>query len=103
MTINASLWIFILSILLIILTVLCLYHSSEYKNHLEYPSIETILSSEYPLNQMVYIKGSIIEINSDGYYILDIYNGQQVTFKVSGKSPAGLNDEVSIFRSIMSF
>lgn len=96
MTINASLWIFILSILLIILTVLCLYHSSEYKNHLEYPSIETILSSEYPLNQMVYIKGSIIEINSDGYYILDIYNGQQVTFKVSGKSPAGLNDEVSI-------
>lgn len=96
MKITTSLRICIISILLISLTALCLYYSSEYTKHLEYPSYETILSSNYPLNQMVYIKGSIIEIDSDGYYIFDTYNSQHVIFKILGPSPGGLRDEVSI-------
>jgi len=96
MKINVSSRIFLICILFISLTVSCLYYSSEYKKHLEYPSYESILSSDYPLNQLVYIQGSIIEIDSDGYYIINNYNGHNVIIKVLGKSPAGINDEVSI-------
>lgn len=96
MKISTSSRIFIIAILFISLTVLCLYYSSEYKKHLEYPSYESILSSNYPLNQLVYIQGSIIKMEADGYYIYNNYNGHDVIIKVLGQSPAGLDDEVSI-------
>ncbi len=96
MKINVPSRIFIISILLISLTVLSLYYSFEYKKTLEYPSYETILSSNYPLNQVVYVEGSITEINQDGYYIIDSYNNRDIIFKVRGQSPAGLDDQVSI-------
>lgn len=96
MKISTSSRIFIIIILFISLTVLCLYYSSEYKKHLEYPSYESILSSDYPLNQLVYIQGSIIKMEADGYYIYNNYNGHDVIIKVLGQSPAGLDDEVSI-------
>lgn len=96
MKISTSSRIFIIAILFISLTALCLYYSSEYKKHLEYPSYESILSSDYPLNQLVYIQGSIIKMEADGYYIYNNYNGHDVIIKVLGPSPAGLDDEVSI-------
>lgn len=96
MKISASSRIFIISILLVSLTVLCLYYSLEYKKTLNYPSYETILSSDYPLNQVVYVEGSITEINPDGYYIIDSYNNHDIIFKVLGQAPAGLDDQVSI-------
>lgn len=93
---NVSLRIFIISILLIGLIILCLYYSFEYEKNREYPSYETIFSSDYPLNQTVYVEGSITEISRDGYYITDNYEGHDIIFKVSGQSPAGLDDQVSI-------
>ena len=96
MKIDASSRIFIVSILIIGLIILCLFYSFEYKKNLKHPSYETILSSDYPLNQVVYVEGSITEINQDGYYIRDNYHNRDIIFKVSGQSPAGLDDQVSI-------
>jgi hypothetical protein len=96
MKIDASSRIFIVSILIIGLIVLCLFYSFEYKKTLKYPSYEAILSSDYPLNQVVYVEGTITEINQDEYYITDNYHDRDIIFKVLGQSPAGLDDEVSI-------
>lgn len=96
MKINASSRIFIISILLIGLIGLCLFYSFEHKENLKYPSYETILSSDYPINQVVYVEGSITEINQNEYYITENYKGHDVIFKVLGPSPAGLGDNVSI-------
>ena len=89
MKINISSRIFIIIILLISLFALSSYYSFIREN-LEYPSYETILSSDYPINKVVYVEGSVIKINSDGYYIIHNYNNHEIIFNVLGQSPAGL-------------
>jgi hypothetical protein len=96
MKINISSRIFIIIILLISLFALSSYYSFEHEKNLEYPSYETILSSDYPINKVVYVEGSVIKINSDGYYIIHNYNNHEIIFNVLGQSPAGLGDHVSI-------
>ena len=86
------------SIILILATILVFinyYYALEANNHLIYPSYGAILSN-YPVGEVVYIQGSVIEIDSNGYSIIERYHNQPVVMHVAGELPGELGDEISL-------
>lgn len=78
-----------------VLVLLCSYYSFESNKNLEYPSYDAILTY-YPVGEVVHVQGSIIEINSDSYYIIDKYHGQKVSMRIKGDLSAHLGDEINL-------
>ena len=71
------------------------YYGIESNKHLNYPSYGAILDY-YPVGELVYIQGSVIEMDSSGYTIVDKYHNQPVIINVSGKFPGKLGDHISL-------
>ena len=78
-----------------LLVILSIYYISAYRDHLEYPSYETILF-HYPYGELVSVYGSVTKIYPGGYLIQDNYHGQQVVIKVNYPYPPNLGDNVAI-------
>ena len=87
--------IILICILGTILVSLSYYHALEANQHRQYPSYRDILEN-YPLGEVVYVQGSITEIDSEGYFIIEKYHSQNIVMHVSGELPGEIGDEVSL-------
>jgi len=87
--------IILICILGTILVSLSHYYALEANQHTQYPSYRAILDN-YPLGEVVYVQGSVTEIDSEGYFIIEKYHSQSIVMHVSGELPGELGDEVSL-------
>ena len=58
------------SVLILILLGLCLYYHDYHEDNLKYPSTAAILS-DYPEGSQVFVSGSVIKPNKNGFYLRD--------------------------------
>ncbi|BDZ71633.1 hypothetical protein [Methanobacterium petrolearium] len=99
-------------ILIIALATLCTYYATHYEEHLKYPSYRAILS-DYPLQEVVNVGGTVTKVDADGFLIKENYHGQIITMKIltdnsesninqsrynstSINTPVSVNDRVSV-------
>lgn len=83
------------TILLILLVSLGIYHAAEYKNHIEYPSYETILTHP-PQGALVNVYGTVTRHYNGGFDIQQDYNNQIVTMHIKAEKNPPLNKYVNI-------
>lgn len=82
-------------ILILILSLLCVYYYNNYEVNAEYPSVKTIISS-YPEGEIVSVGGVVSGIYSNGFYLKDNFHGEKVVYKVNSSSKVEINDYVSV-------
>lgn len=73
------------SVLVLILLSLCVYYYEYHEDNLKYPSTGAILS-DYPEGSLVFISGSVVRPNNNGFYLRDGYNHDIIYKVISGKN-----------------
>jgi hypothetical protein len=86
---------FIFITLLLALILLCTYYVSNYQQHLENPDTSIIIKN-YPLGETVAVAGSVLEVNSDSFTILDEYHGTDVIYTIFSTDKPSVGDEVEV-------
>jgi hypothetical protein len=81
--------------LLLVLVLLCTYYVSNYQQHLENPNTSVIIKN-YPLGETVAVAGSVLDIRSDSFTILDEYHGTDVTYTIISTEKPSVGDEVEV-------
>ncbi|MGB9980303.1 hypothetical protein [Methanobacterium sp.] len=74
----------VISGLILILLCLCFYYYSYHGSNLKYPSTAAI-ESNYPEGSLVFVSGTVIKQNNNGFYLLDGNNWSIIYKVVSGK------------------
>jgi len=87
--------LFITLILVLVLSLLCVYFVNNYESHLDYPSTGAILS-DYPEGEMVSVSGEVMGVYIDGSEIFDNYHGEKVIFIVKSSSNVSIGDNVAV-------
>jgi cytochrome c-type biogenesis protein CcmE len=86
---------FIFIALLLTLILLCSYYESNYQQHLENPNTATIIEN-YPIGQTVAVAGSVLNVQSDSFTILDEYHSTDVTYTILSTEKPSVGDEVEV-------
>ncbi len=81
--------------LLLALILLCTYYVSNYQQHLENPNTSVIIKN-YPLGETVAVSGSVLDVRSDSFTILDEYHGTDVTYTIISTDKPSVGDEVEV-------
>lgn len=84
-----------LFILILILSLLCVYYYDNYEVNAEYPSVKTIISN-YPEGKTVSVNGVVSGIYNGGFYLKDNFHGEKVVYKINSSSKVEINDYVSV-------
>ncbi len=84
-----------LFILILILSLLCVYYYNNYEVNAEYPSVKTVISS-YPEGETVSVSGVVSGIYSGGFYLKDSFHGEKVVYNVNSSSKLEIDDYVSV-------
>ena len=82
------------SILVLILLSLCVYYHNYHEDNSKYLSTAAI-ESYYPQGSLVFVEGSVIKQNKNGFYLRDGNNVDMVYNIISGKHVEG-DDNVQI-------
>lgn len=82
-------------ILVVVLAGLCIHYTTEYQEHLKYPSYEVILA-DYPEGEVVNVDGTVLGRDNGMLVIQENQQGQLVTMKVESNTPVEVKDHVSV-------
>jgi hypothetical protein len=86
---------FIFIALLLALILLCTYYVSNYQQHLENPNTSIIIKN-YPLGETVAVAGSVLDVGSNSFTILDQYHGTDIVYTIFSTEKLSVGDEVEI-------
>jgi hypothetical protein len=67
--------------LFLILVGLCIYYYDNFQNYQEHPGTGAILKS-YPTGEMVAVAGTVTQTFNGGFYMVETYEGQLVTYRI---------------------
>jgi hypothetical protein len=82
------------SILVLILLSLCVYYHNYHEDNSKYPSTAAI-ESYYPEGSLVYVDGSVVKQNKNGFYLRD-GNNIELVYNVISNEHVERNDNVQL-------